>query len=299
VGDRGGCDATDLKRKREFMPPKFVPPAINRKSFSCPHCGALADQSWFKVHLARIRDDGLPHVASEAVLQHLRDLKKDHLRKGLDTDTIDEFISETERELKGQPFLTDGDTLYSNFVLLNVHASQCYSCGEISLWRFDSVLHPAEIYEVEPNSDMPENVKIDFDEARAILNASNRGAAALLRLCIQKLCNGLLGKELDINSAIAELVKKGLRVEVQQALDSVRVIGNESVHPGEMNIKDDRETATALFDLVNIIVEELISQPKKIKEVYAKLPAGKTAAIAKRDGQALIAGPSSKAASQA
>ena len=131
----------------------------------------------------------------------------------------------------------------------------------------------------------------DTRAASSIAGKSPRGAAALLRLCIQKLCNHLLGKELNINSAIAELVKSGLRVDIQQALDSVRVIGNESVHPGEMNIKDDRETAAALFDLVNLIVEELISQPKKIREIYAKLPAQKTAEILKRDGHALVATP--------
>jgi len=166
------------------------------------------------------------------------------------------------------------------------------------LWKFDSLLYPFERYDVEANIDMPEDVRIDFEEARCILNASHRGAGALLRLCIQKLCNHLLGKELDINPAIAELVKKGLRVEIQQALDSVRVIGNESVHPGEMNIRDDRETAAALFDLVNLIVEELISQPRKIREIYAKLPAQKTAAIAKRDGQALIAASPTPVANQ-
>jgi hypothetical protein len=99
---------------------------------------------------------------------------------------------------------------------------------------------------------------------------------------------------MDVNAAIGELVKQGLRVEIQQALDSVRVVGNESVHPGVLNLNDDRETATALFDLVNIIVEQLISQPKKIKAVYDKLPAGKVAAIARRDGNVQLLPDSNK-----
>lgn len=272
------------------MAAKFVPPAIDKKSFSCPHCGALADQHWFNVHVSRVDvEGGLPYVASESLLQHYKDLRAGHTIQFPDNGFIDEAIRRIEQELKGKPFLREGDTLYKPHNLVNLHVSRCFSCGELSFWRFDSLLYPAERYEVEPNADMPEDVKIDFEEARGILSASHRGAAALLRLCIQKLCSGLLGKELDINAAIAELVKKGLRVDVQQALDSVRVVGNEAVHPGVMNIKDDRETAAALFDLVNIIVEELISQPKKIKAIYTSLPATKTAAIAKRDGQALLA----------
>lgn len=36
----------------------------------------------------------------------------------------------------------------------------------------------------------------------------------------------------------------------------MRVIGNESVHPGEMDIRDDHDTVFQLFDLVNLIAEQ-------------------------------------------
>jgi len=45
----------------------------------------------------------------------------------------------------------------------------------------------------------------------------------------------------DINADIGNLVKKGLSPLVQKALDTVRVVGNECVHPGTMDLKDDRE----------------------------------------------------------
>jgi len=44
----------------------------------------------------------------------------------------------------------------------------------------------------------------------------------------------------------------------------VRVIGNEAVHPGKLDLKDDRDTATRLFKLVNIIAEQMISNPKHV-----------------------------------
>lgn len=45
----------------------------------------------------------------------------------------------------------------------------------------------------------------------------------------------------------------GLPPKVKEVLYSVRVIGNESVHPGTLDFKDDRDTANKLFRLVNFI----------------------------------------------
>ncbi len=87
----------------------------------------------------------------------------------------------------------------------------------------------------------------------------------------------------DLNADIGELVAKGLSPAVQQALDSVRVIGNESVHPGVMDLRDDLETATALFSLVNAIAESLISIPKRAKEIFESLPEPKRQGIEQRD----------------
>jgi predicted naringenin-chalcone synthase len=131
---------------------------------------------------------------------------------------------------------------------------------------------------------MPEEVQKDFEEARTIVMQSPRGACALLRLAVQKLCSELGESGTNINDDIAALVQKGLSVEVQQALDSLRVIGNNAVHPGEMDLTDDTETASALFELLNFIVEDRISQPKKREEIFAKLPAKAVAAIQRRDG---------------
>ncbi len=80
-------------------------------------------------------------------------------------------------------------------------------------------------------------------------------------------------------------MKKGLSALVQKALDSVRVIGNEAIHPGTLDLKDDRDTATKLFQLVNIIAEQMISNPKHVEELYGKLPEEKRNAIEKRDGK--------------
>ena len=74
---------------------------------------------------------------------------------------------------------------------------------------------------------------------------------------------------------LPNLVQKGLAASIQKALDSVRVIGNEAVHPGRIDLKDDSTTAAGLFRLVNIIVEQTISNQKHIDEFFEKLPEAK------------------------
>ncbi|MGP4060369.1 DUF4145 domain-containing protein [Halobacillus sp. H74] len=86
-----------------------------------------------------------------------------------------------------------------------------------------------------------------------------------------------------LNEMIGELVKKEIPEHVQQGLDSIRVYGNEGIHPGEIDLNDDQDTVIFLFELINIMVEELIARKKKIKSFYSKLPPGKLKGINKRD----------------
>lgn len=123
----------------------------------------------------------------------------------------------------------------------------------------------------------------DYLEAREIANSSPRGAAALLRLCIQKLAIHLGGDGNNINNDIGKLVQNGLPKRIQQALDVVRVIGNNAVHPGEMVIDDKPEIVHALFGLINLIVENQITQPKQVGELFSSLPEGAKSAVEKRD----------------
>ncbi|WP_156441202.1 DUF4145 domain-containing protein, partial [Burkholderia sp. ABCPW 14] len=87
----------------------------------------------------------------------------------------------------------------------------------------------------------------------------------------------------NIDSDIASLVKKGLSPKIQRALDIVRVVGNESVHPGELDVRDDVETATKLLALINLVAEQMITHPREIDSLYEKLPPGKREAIERRD----------------
>ena len=87
----------------------------------------------------------------------------------------------------------------------------------------------------------------------------------------------------NINDDIGSLVAKGLPIQVQQALDFCRVVGNNAVHPGEIEINDTPEIAHNLFAMINFIVEDRIARPKHIQSLYDKLPSGAKTAIEKRD----------------
>ena len=66
-------------------------------------------------------------------------------------------------------------------------------------------------------------------------------------------------------------------------MDVLRVVGNNAVHPGQIELKDDKATALKLFDALNLVVERLISTPKKIGELFQGLPDGALEQIEKRD----------------
>jgi hypothetical protein len=163
------------------------------------------------------------------------------------------------------------------------HFAQCAHCGQETVWKNQRMIYPDSSPAPSPNPDLPEDIKADYEEARTIISRSPRGACALLRLCVQKLC-GFLGESgKDINADIAALVEKGLNPKIQKSLDIVRVIGNEAVHPGQIDLRDQAATAAQLCSLLNVIADAMITQPKNIESPYAGLPETKLQQIEQRD----------------
>lgn len=162
----------------------------------------------------------------------------------------------------------------------------CGHCQKPSFWFQQSMVYPNKVTAPLPNLDLPGDIKTDFEEARQIANLSPKGAAALLRLIIQKISMHLGEKGKDLNKDIGNLVKKGLSPKIQKSLDLVRVVGNDSVHPGMIDLKDNPTVVEKLFELINLIADTMISQPKEIDKLYDELvPDSKKEAIDKRDGK--------------
>jgi hypothetical protein len=256
---------------------KHTPPAIDQTAFNCPHCGALATQFWYSVHVDYLGRDNVPFRVTPAKMTHFDS-------KEFDPQQKDALRQRLERLATGRPFI-DSRQVYTKYDLANASVSKCFNCDDVALWINDRLFWPAVRQGPPANADLPTDVRRDYDEASTILNLSPRGAAALLRLAIQKLCMHLGQPGNNINADIAALAKNGLDVRVQKALDIVRVVGNNAVHPGQLDLRDDHATAEKLFGLVNLITDIMITQPKHIEEMFDGLPEAARTAIEKRDSE--------------
>lgn len=257
----------------------YVTPTVSRTDFSCPHCSALAHQTWYEVLAKHFPDDRpCPHIPQKEQLETLESNEE------MPRDIKERVTKWVKQMLTGHPFFERYDEAsYLRLSLNNLYISECYNCKKLSVWRGENLMYPPGRPGAEPNLDLEEDIRKDINEAREIIYASPRGAAALLRLALQKTCAQLGEKDTAIDKAIGNMVKKGLDAHLQRAFDIVRVLGNEAVHPGVLDLRDDVETALKLIDLINIIAQQMISNRKEIDKLYSGLPSGKLSGIEARD----------------
>lgn len=253
-------------------------PSVTRTAFKCPHCDVFTTQFWHTLHTEYIDEgDKTPHIVRQG--------GQDELLANLPEEGMEGIRKYLDKLASGEISLHKEDTKYLNRTALNLHLSACYECKKIAVWMYDNLIYPPTRTGSPPNQDMPEDIIKDFEEARSILALSPRGSAALLRLCVQKLCQHLLGENSqDLNKDIGTLVSKGLSPLIQKSLDAVRVTGNEAVHPGLLDLNDNSGIAEKLFDLVNTVADQMISHPTAIEELYERVvPEKKQEQIRKRD----------------
>lgn len=189
------------------------------------------------------------------------------------------------------------DLLLNSNEYASVSFSFCSACKDPSIWITDEgggrhglmpgmpmeghlgsrikMIFPSECIAPKAEEDMPEGIRADYEEARLVFSHSPRAAAALLRLCVQKLCEELLGKPGKIHNQIGELVELGLPSRLLKAFDTIRIFGNESVHPGTVNLNDSPEVALALFTLLNMAIRHCITEEKELEAIRALTPEDK------------------------
>ena len=161
--------------------------------------------------------------------------------------------------------------------------SQCTLCYNLAVWVREKMVYPLTGNIPPPNEDMPKEIIEIYNEARQIRTLSPRASAGLLRLCVEKLTKELGETDGKLNTRIGNLVKKGLPSEIQQALDIVRVTGNEELHGDQIDLNDNPNVVKSLFDVINIIVQRMISDKKQIGKMYKQLPQEKITSIKNRD----------------
>lgn len=217
-----------------------------KKTFKCPHCFVFAQQKWNQVreHAETIADSVGNRVLNEYY----------EIEKGT------------------------GITHYRDKVMLPNSVLAfciCQSCKKPSLWYKNSLVYPIQNAVEDPNPLMPPEVMEIYNEARSVLNLSPRSSAALLRLGLEILLPYLGADKAKINTMIQQLVEERKAIgRVQKAMDALRVIGNDAVHPGVIDLegRDDKAVSLALFKITNFIVAETLGSDEMIEDLYSLLP---------------------------
>ena len=182
----------------------------------------------------------------------------------------------------GKSFVNDSSN-FNEWFPIEWTVSKCQHCGNLIIWYKQDIVYPKKILVENPNTDLDKEIQNDYLEAARVFNESPRASAALLRLALQKLCKQLGEKGKNINEDIKNMVNNGLNPLVQKSLDSLRITGNNAVHPGTINLEEEPEKVLKLFELLNFIADKMITEPKEISSFYNDLPDTSKDAIEKRD----------------
>lgn len=253
------------KRKAKFLEeitmemPERQLPQLNVESFVCPHCKVLALQRW-------INQSSL----SDSVKQELDILYNQKYGPGividLNASSALESLVTSVKDLLTKHFA-------DNYISRDFSFAECANkkCKKFSVWLNSEMIYPTSTPFPDPNEDLEDDIKGIYNEAATIFRYSPRASAALLRLCVEKICKQL-GEKANLNTSIGNLVQRGLSKDLQRALDYCRVVGNNAVHAGEIDLSDDPKQAEILFSSINYIAQEMITKPKERKEIYDSLP---------------------------
>lgn len=239
----------------------FTPPQFYKNNFICPHCNTYSNMKW-------------------------------------------EHIGENDWSVIKNLFNTETTQKYS-YGSAGIYVCTPDCCKNRSYWlghkeQYQSIntkLHGQGLM-IWPNlstaehahEDMPLDIKKDYEEARQVVGISPRAAVALLRLALQKLLAELGGTTGKIDGDIGELVANcTLSKRLEKMSDILRVAGNNSVHPDKigLNLDGNPELVSVLFRLINTIVEEAITAPQALDDLYDLIPPNLKDGIETRNQRAI------------
>ena len=127
---------------------KHVSPAIDVTAFNCPHCGALAKQSWLAVQAEYLAKDQTPYIVTSRMLA---DADYEQVESEADRDKLRAW---GERMARGRPFLEHNGKHY-DYQVHNLSFSRCFNCNDISIWISDRLMWPSELDGPEGNLNRP------------------------------------------------------------------------------------------------------------------------------------------------
>lgn len=229
------------------------------KAIRCPHCNIVAQQEWYQVKFTERLVEGDYYNNPQL-------------------DSYYEVIEGTGAFVYGESIVRENKILAF---------CMCHSCENYSLWANRKLVHPPKSIVKRPSEFMPDDVKEVYQEASSVFEHSPRAASALLRLALERLLPQVGAEKDSINNMIAQLAReKKIMKKTKEAMDSLRIIGNDAVHVGEMIFdkdRDEKKVALSLFRLLNRIVNETIESENELQEIYNGLPENKLNGIKQRD----------------
>lgn len=175
--------------------------------------------------------------------------------------------------------LVNNHIYYFTAVNKIIYAKQCKKCLDITIWSVNEseqniksegeILFPKILLLIEPNKDMPDELKSLYNEARSIFYDSPKAAGALLRSVLEALIkerfpqhkNLFLGEILNKEDVI-----NSMKNDLLELLKKIKNIGNDAAHPSLLIYEDeDKKNVEYLFEAINIFVHLFISTEKKLK----------------------------------
>ena len=208
---------TKKKLNNKELGQGYSPPEYNASGFHCPHCKAYAHQQWYEICKYNY------NLFIEDIRLYLKGYGQSFELSGRELNNFAKFLSD-------------------QYISMNIKSGRvafCAHCGTYSVWINEQMEYPRLSTAPLPVACMPKPVKDVYNEARDICDKSPRGACALLRLALELLVKELGENEKNLKKAIDNLVKKGLPEKIKKLFYIVRIIGNNAIHPGKIDMADN------------------------------------------------------------
>ncbi|MGU9962796.1 MAG: DUF4145 domain-containing protein [Candidatus Halichondribacter symbioticus] len=192
------------------------------------------------------------------------------------------YAQQSWRRLKEYTVKVDGSITHTY-----IETSACLNCKKDLIWLDEEIIYPFKSLAPKADANMPPDVKELYDEAGVVGFHSQRAAAALLRVALERLTVHLGEPTGKLNTRIGNLAKrKHLDERAIKGFDIVRVITNESgAHDGLIDLTglDGANVIKKLFFLINYIIEKTLTETKKVDQMFGDLPEDKREGIKNRD----------------
>ncbi|WP_103652639.1 DUF4145 domain-containing protein [Bacillus thuringiensis] len=228
-------------------------------TLTCPHCFRLSSQGWSYLWL--------PHRIGQS--------------QQIDSDSINSNETVNQKKIVN-PF---------NYPRLKgIIITTCNKCDSNTYWLKsldgdELQVHPFNFSDYpQPHVDMPDHIRKTFKEAGSVMHLSLGSSAALARLTLENLLIHLGYEDGNLNAKIGNVIKNGdIGKRTEKALDVIRVYGNSGAHSGIIDLEEKPWVPSTLLKLINLVVDDLITAPKEIDDMFDAMPKGVKDGIAKRN----------------